>query len=82
MTFDPTPESLSNLLSENRTFAPTPEFAAQANAKADMYEEAERDQLAFWEKQASALHWHQKWNQVLDWQPYLAYLPVCALTYW
>ena len=69
MTFDPTPESLSNLLSENRTFAPTPEFAAQANAKADMYEEAERDQLAFWEKQASALHWHQKWNKVLDWQP-------------
>ena len=69
MTFDPTSESLSNLLSENRTFAPTPEFAAQANAKADMYEEAERDQLAFWEKQASALHWHQKWNKVLDWQP-------------
>jgi len=47
MTFDPTSESLSNLLSENRTFAPTPEFAAQANAKADMYEEAERDRLAF-----------------------------------
>ena len=69
MTFDPTSESLSNLLSENRTFAPTPEFAAQANAKADMYEEAERDRLAFWEKQASALYWHQKWNQVLDWQP-------------
>ena len=69
MTFDPTSESLSNLLSENRTFAPTPEFAAQANAKSDMYEEAERDRLAFWEKQASALYWHQKWNQVLDWQP-------------
>jgi acetyl-CoA synthetase len=62
-------DSLSNLLSENRTFAPSPEFAAQANAKAEMYDEAERDRLAFWEKQASVLHWHQKWTEVLDWQP-------------
>ena len=62
-------DSLSNLLSENRTFPPTPEFAAQANAKADMYEEAERDRLAFWEKQASNLYWHKKWDTVLDWQP-------------
>jgi len=62
-------DSLSNLLSENRTFAPSPEFAAQANAKADLYDEAERDRLAFWEKQASNLYWHEKWSQVLDWQP-------------
>ncbi|MBU3693095.1 MAG: acetate--CoA ligase [Candidatus Nanopelagicaceae bacterium] len=62
-------DSLSNLLSENRTFAPSPEFAAQANAKADLYEIAERDRLAFWEQQASNLYWHEKWNQVLDWQP-------------
>ena len=41
-------DSLSNLLNENRTFAPSPEFVAQANAKADMYDEAERDRLAFW----------------------------------
>jgi hypothetical protein len=46
-------ESLSNLLSENRTFPPSPEFARDANAKADIYDEAERDRLAFWEKQAS-----------------------------
>ena len=62
-------DSLSNLLSENRTFAPNPEFAAQANAKADLYEAAERDRLAFWEQQANALHWHEKWSSVLDWQP-------------
>ncbi len=62
-------DSLSNLLSENRTFPPTPEFAAQANVRADLYEEADRDRLAFWEKQASALYWHEKWSQVLDWQP-------------
>ena len=61
-------ESLSNLLSENRTFPPTPEFAASANAKADIYDEAERDRLAFWEKQAEQLHWFKKWETVLDWK--------------
>ncbi|MFZ8872593.1 MAG: acetate--CoA ligase, partial [Candidatus Nanopelagicaceae bacterium] len=62
-------ESLSNLLSENRTFPPSPEFARDANAKADIYDEAERNRLAFWEKQASRLHWFKQWDQVLDWQP-------------
>jgi acetyl-CoA synthetase len=62
-------ESLSNLLSENRTFAPSVSFAKAANAKADIYDEAERDRLAFWEKQAGELHWFKKWDSVLDWQP-------------
>ena len=64
-----TSESLSNLLNETRTFPPTPEFAKQANAKIEMYDEAERDRLTFWEKQGSFLHWHKKWDQVLDWKP-------------
>jgi len=61
-------EALSNLGIENRTFAPSPEFAAQANVKSDIYQEADRDYLAFWEKQAENLYWHRKWDQVLDWQ--------------
>jgi acetyl-CoA synthetase len=61
-------EALSNLGIENRTFPPTSEFAAQANAKADIYERADKDYLAFWEEQASALYWHKKWDQVFDWQ--------------
>ena len=61
-------DALSNLGSENRTFPPSKEFAAQANVKSDIYQEAERDYLAFWEKQAENLHWHKKWDQVLDWQ--------------
>jgi len=61
-------EALSNLGSENRTFAPSPEFAAQANVNSDIYQEADRDYLAFWEKQAENLYWHKKWDQVLDWQ--------------
>ena len=60
--------SLENLGTENRKFSPTPEFAAAANAKADMYAEAKADRLAFWEKQAHALHWDKPWTQVLDWK--------------
>jgi acetyl-CoA synthetase len=61
-------EALSNLGSENRTFAPTEAFASQANAKQEIYKRADRDYLAFWEEQANNLHWHKKWDQVLDWQ--------------
>ena len=60
--------SLENLGTENRKFPPTPEFAAAANAKADMYVDAKSDRLAFWEKQAHALHWDKPWTQVLDWK--------------
>jgi len=61
-------DALSNLGSENRTFPPSKEFAAQANVNSDIYQDAERDYLAFWEKQAENLHWHKKWDRVLDWQ--------------
>ena len=62
-----TEQTLSNLLHESRRFAPPPEFAAAANAKADLYAEAEADPLAFWERQAHRLTWETPWDQVLDW---------------
>ena len=62
-------ESLENLSSENRTFAPTPEFAAQANAQAEIYADSHRDRLAFWERQAEALIWERKWDKTLEWNP-------------
>ena len=63
--------SLENLSYEERTFPPSLEFAAQANAKESMYAEAEKDRLGFWEKQAGYLHWDKKWNTVLEWNsPY------------
>ena len=66
-----TEDSLSNLSHETRTFAPSAEFAAQANAKASLYDEAEADRLGFWENQAKNLHWDAPWSEVLDWQaPY------------
>ena len=64
----PTHESIDNLGYEERTFPPSPEFAAQANAQATMYAEADSDRLAFWEKQANVLYWDKKWEKVLDWQ--------------
>jgi acetyl-CoA synthetase len=64
-----TEDSLSNLSHETRTFAPSAEFAAQANAKANLYDEAEADRLGFWAAQAKNLLWDAPWSDVLDWQP-------------
>jgi acetyl-CoA synthetase len=64
-------ESLENLLTEDREFPPTAEFAAQANATAALYDLAEKDRLAFWDQQALALTWETPWTQTLQWDaPY------------
>jgi acetyl-CoA synthetase len=60
-------EALSNLSHEERSFPPPPEFARQANATEDLYAEADKDPVAFWEKQAERLTWTQKWSQGHDW---------------
>ena len=60
-------DALANLLQEDRTFPPSEEFAAQANAGPGMYAEADRDRLAFWAAQAERLDWETPWSQVLDW---------------
>jgi len=64
-----TQETLSNLLQENRRFEPPADLAAQANVKADAYEEAAADRLGFWERAAERLTWAERWNTVLDWNP-------------
>jgi acetyl-CoA synthetase len=60
-------ETLENLLHEERRFPPSPEFAAQAVAKAELYDEATDDRLAYWDRQARALTWATPWAQTLDW---------------
>ncbi len=60
-------ETLANLATETRHFGPSPEFAAQANATAALYDEAAEDRLAFWARQAQRLDWAQPWSEVLDW---------------
>jgi acetyl-CoA synthetase len=62
-------ETLSNLLTENRRFAPPEQLARDANAQPSIYAEAARDRLAWWENQARELDWDTEWSQVLDWQP-------------
>jgi acetyl-CoA synthetase len=62
-------DALSNLSHEERRFPPSPEFAADAVAKADLYDEAAKDRLAFWDQQAQHLDWETEWDQTLEWKP-------------
>ena len=62
-------ETLENLLTETRTFQPSHEFAAESNAQPFIYAEANKDRLAFWDRQAAELQWDAPWTQTLDWQP-------------
>ncbi len=59
--------TLSNLLQEDRQFPPSPAFAAQANGKASLYDQAENDRLGFWAEQARDLDWDTDFTEVLDW---------------
>jgi len=61
-------DQVENLLSEDRSFPPTAEFAAQANVKEAEYALAEADRIAFWESKAEYLKWDKRWHTVLDWQ--------------
>ncbi|WP_199203158.1 acetate--CoA ligase [Mycobacterium sp. shizuoka-1] len=48
-------------------YPPSADFAATANATADLYDEAEADRLAFWATQANRLSWETPFTEVLDW---------------
>ncbi|MBD9698021.1 acetate--CoA ligase [Flavimobilis sp. GY10621] len=70
MTQDGTPAQagLENLLHESRSFPPSPEFAAQANAQPALYEAAAADRLGFWADQArDLLTWRKPFTETLDW---------------
>ena len=69
MSAEKTGDSIENLSQENRLFPPSPAFAAQSNAKPELYTRAESDRLAFWEEQARELTWDKPWDQVLEWNP-------------
>ena len=60
-------DALANLLSEDRVFPPSADFAAQANASSEMYDEAAADRLAFWAEQARYLTWEREFDEILDW---------------
>lgn len=63
-------ETIEALLSEGRAFPPPPAFAASANVSDPaIYEEAESDFVAFWEKWARRLDWIEPWQTTLEWNP-------------
>jgi acetyl-CoA synthetase len=63
-----TSPEIENLLAESRTFAPDPEFSAQANAQPDLYVEAAADPVAMWERLArERLSWHKPFETTLEW---------------
>ena len=60
-------QALENLLQEERTFPPADAFTAEANAQPGVHEEAERDYLAFWQRQAlERITWFKEPTTILD----------------
>jgi acetyl-CoA synthetase len=59
--------SISNLLHEERSYPPPPEFAAQANAQPDIYE---RDFDELWTTEARArVTWFEPFTKLYEWEP-------------
>ena len=62
--------SIEALLSEERRFPPSQEFIDQANVSdPEVYQRADADYEGFWESWAEELHWFEKWDKVLQWDP-------------
>ncbi|MBE9169660.1 acetate--CoA ligase [Pleurocapsales cyanobacterium LEGE 06147] len=68
-------ETIESILQEKRLFSPPAEFAQNAHIKSleqyqELYDRAAADPEEFWAQLAEKeLHWFQKWDRVLDWQP-------------
>ncbi|MDB9314168.1 acetate--CoA ligase [Spirulina sp. CS-785/01] len=70
-----TQPTIESILKEKRNFPPSAEFAENAiigsmEKYRELYDAAKADPQGFWAELAEQeLHWFQKWDQVLDWQP-------------
>src|SRR5690606_27378772 len=63
----PSTQAIANLLTEERTFPPSEEFVAQANAQPGIHEKAAEDPEGYWLEQAlSRITWFKEPTQVLD----------------
>jgi acetyl-CoA synthetase len=64
----PSAPEIENLLAEKRTFPPDPAFAKAANAQPPLYEDAERDSVAFWARLArERISWSRPFDTDLEW---------------
>src|SRR6267142_4742810 len=66
------PAEIADLLQEDRTFPPPPEFRAKANINDEgVYARADKDPEGFWASFARELEWITPWTRVLEWNaPY------------
>ncbi|MEP6469161.1 MAG: acetyl-coenzyme A synthetase N-terminal domain-containing protein, partial [Chloroflexota bacterium] len=71
---EPVEGTIENLLREERSFPPPPDFVAQANFNdASIYDRAASEEgfRAFWAEESKQIDWIEPWTEVLDWQlPY------------
>jgi acetyl-CoA synthetase len=59
--------AIETILTEERRYPPPPEFAAQANAQPDIYDE---DFESFWEREGrERISWFEPFTQLYDWKP-------------
>jgi acetyl-CoA synthetase len=59
--------AIDTLLLEERTYPPPPEFAARANAKADVYDQPFEE---FWEREGrERVTWLEPFQELLRWEP-------------
>ena len=64
---DSSGQAIENLLREDRTFAPPPDFAAKANAQPGIYDEAAADPVGYWAEQAlDRVTWFKEPTLMLD----------------
>jgi len=64
--------NIESLQTENRVFAPSAEFSANAHVKSmaeydALHKRSIEDPESWWGKQAESLSWQKKWDTVLDW---------------
>jgi acetyl-CoA synthetase len=61
------PHAIETMQLEERRYPPPPEFAAQANAKPDIYDQPFE---AFWEREGrERLTWFEPFGQLYEWKP-------------
>jgi acetyl-CoA synthetase len=64
-------KNIESVLNERRMFAPPAEFSAKAHIKTmgeyeQLYKESIESPQTFWPRMADELHWHKKWDKLLD----------------
>jgi acetyl-CoA synthetase len=68
-------KTITSMLDERRQFPPPPEFSKNAYIKSldeykELYGKSEKDLEGFWSEKAEELvHWFEKWDKVLEWNP-------------